>query len=273
MIPWIQVYSNLLRHPKTTALADELGLTSAHTSPNAVAAGMLVSLWLWAAQNATDGDLSNCSDRAIAEAAEYRKKPAALVAALIKTRWLDPDRKLHDWEEYASLLHESEARSKENAKNRAKRYRERKKLQNQSDAPQSIAVTNDECHGDVTVTHHGNHADTLPNLTLPNITSPDTKLDTTQKIIGTQVSLPEREVIRTGSTGSGLPWGSRQNVFLTQSEYDRLILDFGDINVTFAVEAMGKWLEESGEKLDGHYALLRRKLRREPTISASDDLR
>lgn len=28
MIPWIQVYSNLVRHPKVTKLADKLGLTS-----------------------------------------------------------------------------------------------------------------------------------------------------------------------------------------------------------------------------------------------------
>lgn len=270
MIPWIQVYSNLLRHPKTTNLADELGLTSSHASPNAVAAGMLVSLWLWAAQNATAGDLSKCSDRAIAEAAEYKKKPAVLVAALIKTGWLDKDRKLHDWEEYASLLHESEARSKENAKNRAKRYRERKKLGNQSDALQSVTVTNDERHGDVTVMRHENHADTLPNLTLPNITLPDTKLDTTQKIIGTQVTIPEKEVIRTPGKPCGALYGSRRNVSLTQSEYDRLLLDFGETNVVVAVEAMGRWLAESDEKPDNHYALLRRKLWKEPTISAAD---
>ena len=28
MIPWIQIYSNLVRHPKVTSLADELGLSN-----------------------------------------------------------------------------------------------------------------------------------------------------------------------------------------------------------------------------------------------------
>lgn len=270
MIPWIQVYSNLLRHPKTTNLADELGLTSSHASPNAVAAGMLVSLWLWAAQNATDGDLSKCSDRAIAEAAEYKKKPAVLVEALIKTGWIDKSRKLHDWEEYAALLHDIETRNKENTRNRVKRYRDRKKLKSADDDSESDTVTGNECNGYGNVTGNECNAPTLPNLTLPNITLPDTKLDTTQKIIGTQVSLPEKEVVRTGGATSGLRFGSRQNVSLTQSEYDRLLLDFGEINVAVAVEAMGKWLEEGGENPENHYALLRRKLRMEPTLPAED---
>ena len=217
MIPWIQVYSNLLRHPKTTNLADELGLTSSHASPNSVAVGMLVSLWLWAAQNATDGDLSKCSDRAIAEAAEYKKKPAVLVAALTKTRWLDENRCLHDWEEYAALLHDVETRNKENTKNRVKRYRERKKLKGTATGVTDDAVTGNECNGYSNVTGNECNAPTLPNLTLPNITLPDTKLDTTQKNIGTQVTIPEKEVVRTPGKPYGALYGSRQNVSLTQS--------------------------------------------------------
>ena len=266
MIPWIQVYSNLVRHPKVTSLADELGLPGSHTSPNAAAVGMLVSLWLWAAQNATDGDLSKCSDRAIAEAAEYRKKPAAFVAALIKTRWLDEDRKLHDWEEYASLLHEAEARSKENAKNRAKRYRDRKRLGTSADNQQNVTVTNDERHGDVTVTSDENHAGTLPNHTLPNITLPNT-----QNIIGSNVEITDTSVTSTAGATHGLQYGSRQNVSLTQSEYDRLILDFGEVNVSVAIETMGKWLEESGENSESHYALLRRNLWKNPTLRSNED--
>ena len=92
MIPWIQVYSNLIRHPKVTKLADKLNLTSKDAGPNVIAAGMLVSLWLWAAQNATDGDLSECSDRAIAEAAEFKRKPSLFVEGLIYAKLLDEDR-------------------------------------------------------------------------------------------------------------------------------------------------------------------------------------
>lgn len=261
MIPWIQIYSNLVRHPKVTNLADELGLSSGHTSPNAVAVGILVSLWLWAAQNATDGDLSKCTDRAIAEAAEYRKKPAALVAALIKTRWLDEDRKLHDWEEYAALLHDVQARNKENTKNRVQRYRERKKLKESTNEAQNGNVTESECNGYGNVTCNESNAPTLPNLTLPNITLPNT-----QNIIGSNVEITDTSVTSTAGATHGLPRGAKQNVFLTESEYDRLILDFGELNVTIAIATMGKWLEESGEKPENHYALLKRKLWKNPPL-------
>lgn len=264
MIPWIQIYSNLLRHPKTTGLADELGLTSSHASPNAVAAGMLVSLWLWAAQNATDGDLSKCSDRAIAEAAEFRKKPAVLVAALTKTGWLDEDRRLHDWDEYASLLHDIEARNKENTRNRVKRYRDRKKLSSEDAEEEKCNVTDTECNGNGNVTCNECNAPTLPNITLPNITLPNT----THNIIGNQVSHTEQYVIRTGGSPDKLRFGARQNVLLTQSEHDRLILDFGELNVYLAMTAMGKWMDESGENPEDHYALLRKKLWKEPPLPA-----
>ena len=82
MIPWIQVYSNLITHPKTSKLADLLKLSSKATVPNVVATGLLISLWTWAVQNAYSGDLSGCSDRAIADAARYRQNPQGFVNAL-----------------------------------------------------------------------------------------------------------------------------------------------------------------------------------------------
>lgn len=163
MIPWIQVYSNLIKHPKTYALADELKITCAAASPNAVAAGMMVSLWLWAAQNATDGDLSKCSVRAIAEAAEYRKSPSIFVTALKEVGWLDADMKLHDWDEYATLLVDYNERQREKTKERVRRHREKKKAARNDAA--------DECNGERNVTDTPRNASTLPNLTLPNLIS------------------------------------------------------------------------------------------------------
>lgn len=128
MIPWIQVYSNLPRHPKTSRLADELGLTTVKAvNPNTVAVGLLISLWTWAIQNAYDGDLSRCGARAIAEACGWTKDPVALVDALLTAGWLDEDLRLHDWEEYALLLIDAEDNRKENDRRRAKAYREKKK--------------------------------------------------------------------------------------------------------------------------------------------------
>lgn len=126
MIPWIQVYSNLPMHPKTDRLVDELGLSSSAVSPNILAVGILVSLWTWAIQNAYDGDLSKCSPRLIADACRWRKKPEALIKGLLAAGWLDEDMKLHDWEEYAVLLMDTQDSQKEKTRERVRRYREKK---------------------------------------------------------------------------------------------------------------------------------------------------
>jgi hypothetical protein len=269
VIPWIQVYSNLIHHPKTTALADELGIRSADANPNAVAAGMLVSLWLWAAQNATDGDLSRCSDRAIAEAAEYKKKPSAFVSALLNTKWLDDNKKLHDWEQYASLLQDMNDRQKANTAARVRRLRERRKQESavtvtpdvEEDVTQSEASPDGDSNGYSNVTVTLGNAPTLPNHTLPNNTLPVSNI------------LPSTDDIeQVGSIGAaathGQPYGTRGNVYLTESEYDRLLLNFGELNLITAIEQMGVWLQntESPPCPEKHYEILRKKLWKDPLI-------
>ena len=170
MIPWVQVYSNLIQHPKTSSLADELGLSSKDVGPNIIAAGMMVSLWLWAAQNATSGDLSKCTDRAIAEAAGYKKKPAAFVAALTNSGFLDDGRKLHDWDEYATLLIDMEEQQRQKTKERVQKHRASKKAKCNAEAEP-------DCNADCNVTQRYNfdavtpcNAPTIPNHTIPNLT-------------------------------------------------------------------------------------------------------
>lgn len=166
MIPWIQVYSNLPQHPKTTKLADELGLTSAALNPNVLAVGLVVSLWAWAIQNAYNGDLSGCSSRAIAEACLWKKKPETLVKALQKAGFLDADMKLHDWEEYACLLVEQEENRRAKTRDRVKRYRDKKAAEAGGDGN---VDGNAPCN--VTDTH-GN-APTIPDHTRQDLTRPD----------------------------------------------------------------------------------------------------
>ena len=147
MIPWIQVYSNLPQHPKTTKLADELALASASLNPNVLAAGMVVSLWAWAIQNAYNGDLSGCSPRAIAEACQWKKKPETLVKALQKAGFLDADMRLHNWDDYTVIhqdlqeLQESQEDSKIKHRERQRRYRERKKQSVTGDITRDGTVT------------------------------------------------------------------------------------------------------------------------------------
>ena len=157
MIPWIQVYSNLPQHKKTSRLAEELKISSAVVDPNMVAVGILIGLWTWAIQNAYDGDLSECSARTIANACQWKKKPETLVTALKKTGWLDADMRLHDWEEYAVLLIDQEENRKAKTRDRVNRYRSKKAA---------------SCN--VTQCAPCNVTDTLCNApTVPNLTKPD----------------------------------------------------------------------------------------------------
>lgn len=64
MVPWIQVYSNILTHDKTYALAEQLKI------PNYGAVGLMVSLWSWAATMPPNGDITAYPKRAIADAAD-----------------------------------------------------------------------------------------------------------------------------------------------------------------------------------------------------------
>lgn len=165
MIPWIQIYSNLVNHPKTSRLADALKLTSKDTSPDVVAAGMLVSLWTWAIQNAYNGNLSACSDRTIADAARYRRKPETFVKALTDAGWLDPDRRLHDWEEYTVLLIARMDRQKEKTRQRVQRYRNKNET---PPAPECNAPAPPPCNAPCNVTVTPGNAPTIPNQTIPN---------------------------------------------------------------------------------------------------------
>lgn len=166
MIPWIQVYSNLPQHPKTTKLADELGLASAALNPNVLAVGLVVSLWAWAIQNAYNGDLSGCSQRAIAEACLWKKKPETLVKALQKAGFLDADMKLHDWEEYACLLVEQEENRRAKTRDRVKRYRDKK-------AAEAAGDGNVDGNAPCNVTDTPGNAPTIPDHTRQDLTRPD----------------------------------------------------------------------------------------------------
>ena len=125
MLPWIQVYSNLADHPKIYALVDRMKLRR-----NSEAVGIVVSLWLWAAKNAPDGDLSGFPARAIAQALgfqiNYAKK---LCQALVDTNWLDVDANgcysIHNWSRYAGRLIEITLRQREQSTERSRRYREK----------------------------------------------------------------------------------------------------------------------------------------------------
>ena len=163
MLPWIQVYSNLTDHPKIYALVDRMNLRR-----NCEAVGVVVTLWLWAAKNAPDGDLSGFPKRAIADAVGYSSSYAGkLCKALVETRWLDEKEGggylLHDWAEYAALLIDITERKKHQAKVRMRRLRAQKDEMELEDD----SVT---CYANKSVTLRGSYALTGQDRTEQNKT-------------------------------------------------------------------------------------------------------
>lgn len=97
---WIELHQAVWTHRKTFELAARLDLDETY------AAAHVIRLWTWALDNSPEGDLSALSDRAVAFGAGWRGDACAFVSALVEVGWLDANRRIHDWEEYAGRLAE-----------------------------------------------------------------------------------------------------------------------------------------------------------------------
>lgn len=95
---WIELHQAVWTHRKTFELAGLLDISETY------AAAHMLRLWSWALDNAPDGSLSGISSRAIARGADWAGDAEAFVEALISAGWLDPDRAIHDWQDYAGRL-------------------------------------------------------------------------------------------------------------------------------------------------------------------------
>lgn len=113
---WIKVDQSLMTHRKTMTLAEELDLSEQY------AASHVITLWLWAIDNALDGKLPN-SDKQIAKAAGWDGPAQPFVEALVFAGFVDDDymgnREIHDWAQYSGALRHR----REVNKDRQKRWR------------------------------------------------------------------------------------------------------------------------------------------------------
>lgn len=170
---WIELHQNLPAHRKVKKLKRLLKIKT----PQAV--GHLAMLWLWAVDNAPDGDLSALDPEDIAEACEWPKDAEQFVQALTEAGFIDPDAKLHDWSDYAGMLLDRRENQREQNRKRQQRYRNKRKAD--SNATESNASTQNSgsvTHDDnVSVTRYESVSNapvtTLPNLTIPNHTKPN----------------------------------------------------------------------------------------------------
>lgn len=92
---WIESHTVLIRHRKTIELSAWLSI-----KPVAVM-GHLTALWHSALEQQEDGCLGRWADIMIARYAAWEGNPEEFVKGLIEVGWMDPDRKLHDWLDYA----------------------------------------------------------------------------------------------------------------------------------------------------------------------------
>jgi hypothetical protein len=98
---WLEVHQTLPRHRKTFHLAAELKI------PRVQVVGHMVSLWLWAIDNAPSGELTGLPAGVIAFAAEWEGDADLFVGALIRSGFIaaeDDEMVIHDWYEYAGKL-------------------------------------------------------------------------------------------------------------------------------------------------------------------------
>lgn len=120
---WIELHQTLPSHRKTLRLRRLLQIRT----PQAV--GHLCMLWLWALDNAPDGDLTGFGADELAEVAGWTgRDPGRFVRALAEAGFLDAGPEgalvLHDWSDYAGRLMEQ----REQARLRKQRQRQREQL-------------------------------------------------------------------------------------------------------------------------------------------------
>lgn len=153
---WIELHQTLPTNKKTMRLSIILNIDAVQ------AVGHLCFLWLWAIDNAPDGNLSNFYNGEIALVAGWKGDPDDFVNALIKSGFVNENKSLHDWYDYAGKLIEKrrdDADRKRTAREKTEEIRKKS-----AGRPADIQRTSEinPCDG------AGNS--TVPNRTVPNQT-------------------------------------------------------------------------------------------------------
>lgn len=160
---WIESHQELTDHPKKDALAEALFVGMVPDDIADLAAiGLLQRLWWWALSYAQDGDLSRYTDRQIARGCRWGGDVDSLINAFVKSGFIDGDRKLHDWHEYAGRLIEQRENGRRANAERQRRHRQRYS----QDSPKDVTrdVTRDVTEGET-----GRNGPTYPTQpTIPN---------------------------------------------------------------------------------------------------------
>ena len=135
-VAWIELHQTLPQSGKLMRLKRELRIRT----PQAV--GHLCLLWLWALDNASDGDLTRFTAQEIAEVCQYTGRPQEkLLQALVTTGFVDEDLRLHDWGDYTGRLNELREMQRIQARDRQRKRREKLRQAREEEAALERDVT------------------------------------------------------------------------------------------------------------------------------------
>ena len=202
----IRIKSAFVKHHKTLKLIKLLGFESIFR---------LITLWLFAAENRPDGNLSNMDDDDIAIDAGWTGETDVFINALLKCKWLDGkpgNRQLHDYEQHQPWIQERTQRqmkgsnggkkAAENMTDAQKAERSRKAAEsrwNKDDADKDTCLVN--AKGSKHDAYDTKHTMLSPIQTKPNQTIPDqdiAKAITAEHCLSTSstaVPTPEKDTI------------------------------------------------------------------------------
>lgn len=218
---WIKSYQSLATHRKTLRLKRLLGISRAQ------AIGMLHLLWWWCLDNASDGDLSVIDIEDIAEAMDWSGDPRTIIGALTNSGLLDADMHVHDWTDYAGRLIDHRTDNAE----RNRQYRKRQK---------ELARERNERITSVSRDHHVIPQSRVEKSRVENIRVENIK----KEIYKEKVEKNEKK-----------PYGEFQNVFLTDTEHQKLTLKFSSYLLEH-IERLSEGIASKGYKYQSHYAAL-----------------
>ncbi len=156
---WIELHQSLMNHKKIIRLKNVLKVEAPH------AMGLVCNLWLWAVDNAPDGDLTEFSAEELSEVCGYKKDPNQFLKAMVDVGFIDKKGKkkqIHDWSEYTGRLMESREIRKEQARVRQAKRRERLKANKATEESCADVTQNNACvTRDNDVSHAHIHYSTL----------------------------------------------------------------------------------------------------------------
>lgn len=172
---WIELHQTLPQNKKTLRFKNILNIKT----PQAV--GHLCMLWLWALDNAQDGDLSSFTNKEIAEVSGYDKKVDEFIEALHTAGFIDENKCIHDWFNYAGKLIDKrkiDAERKRNIKEHPKKT---------TGMSNGYPTEFQRISNGIPQDGAGNR--TVPNLTIPNTTIASSSIDnTTSKNVTLDIS-------------------------------------------------------------------------------------